>query len=56
MGTTHATTSSRPSASRWPTTAHSATDSCWTMRASTSVGDTQMPPALIMSLVRPRQV
>ena len=52
-GTTKATTISSPSASRPPTTAASSTSSCSRSTLSTSAGDTQMPPALIMSLLRP---
>src|SRR5690348_7620920 len=53
--TTTATGLSRPFASGRPTTATSRTDSCSRSRASTSPGDTQMPPAFNMSPLRPRQ-
>src|SRR5919106_1038690 len=55
-GTRKATVTSSPSASRPPTTAASSTSGCSTRTLSTSAGDTQMPPALIMSLLRPRNV
>jgi len=55
-GTANATTVSRPSSSRDPTTATSSTSGCSITTASTSAGETQMPPALIMSLLRPWNV
>ena len=55
-GTTNATVISRPASSRAPTTAASSTSGCSISTDSTSAGDTQMPPALIMSLLRPRNV
>src|SRR4051812_21225189 len=55
-GTTNATVSSSPRSFRLPTTAASSTDGWVTSVDSTSAGDTQMPPALIMSLLRPRNV
>ncbi len=54
--TTKATVISSPAASRAPTTAASSTSGCSMSTLSTSAGDTQMPPALIMSLLRPRNV
>ena len=54
--TRKATVTSRPASSRAPTTAASSTSGCSMSTASTSAGDTQMPPALIMSLLRPRNV
>jgi hypothetical protein len=55
LGTTKATTISNPASLRAPTTAASSTSGCSTSTLSTSAGDTQMPPALIMSLLRPRK-
>ena len=54
--TTNATVISSPAPSREPTTAASSTSGCSISTASTSAGDTQIPPALIMSLLRPRNV
>ena len=53
-GTRKATVCSSPLASRAPTTAASSTSGCSISTASTSAGETQIPPALIMSLLRPR--
>ena len=52
---TYATGFSSPSGSRAATTMAWATASWASSRASTSAGDTQMPLALSMSPVRPRQ-
>src|SRR5689334_14467664 len=55
LSCTKATGFSRPSASWAATTTAWATSACASSRASTSAGDTQMPLALSMSPVRPRQ-
>jgi hypothetical protein len=52
--TTYATGFSRPSESGAATTTACATAGCESSRVSTSIGETQMPDALIMSPVLPR--
>ncbi len=51
-----ATGLSSPSRSGRPTTAACRTSGCSRSRLSTSAGETQMPPAFSMSLLRPRHV
>ena len=55
LSRTKATGFSSPSVSFAATTTAWATSSCASSRASTSAGETQMPLALSMSPVRPRQ-